>query len=200
MKEMNKKHLEEALRQLPTYRPTEGVWVSIYQELSTDPLPTAVKNLPTHTPPASVWNHINHALSSSNAEQPKLYAQAIKFIRWGTSIAAAILLFSVGYFVATLSQKTRVSYSIRQETAQLQNVKADWNDEEVSFERVMAQLREVKDPYLQSLLRDLVELSAAKHEVEKMLRDYGNDHHVIRQLADIETKRAQVYRQAINEL
>lgn len=204
MKEVNKTTLEDALKQLPLYSPATGVWASIDVALKANPvssLSSAVRELPAYTPPAKVWNQINHALSDANKQPRGLFVRSRQIVRWSASIAVAVLLFSAGYLVARLSQQqATVRYTVRQEPANMQNIMADWNDEEVSFKQVMEKLREVKDPYLQSLLTELEELTLAKQEAETMLRNYGNDHLVIRQLAEIETNRAQLYRQAINEL
>lgn len=79
-------------------------------------------------------------------------------------------------------------------------MKADWNDEEDSFQHIMDQLANIDDPKLNTLRAELEDLTKAKQEVEQMLREYGQDNRVIRQLVEIETQRSQVYRLVINEL
>lgn len=204
MKELNKDILQQALAGLPMYEPDQKVWGGIEQQLGRVQQSLLREKLPTYAPPSEVWNQINRGLEQSNrsfGQQEKTKKMRPAWLVWVGSAAAAVVLFCAGYLFANWHSEPKVSLAIRQEQgSNIGAVIMDWNDEEESFRHIMDQLADIDEPKLNSLRTQLEELTQAKQEVESMLREYGQDNRVIRQLAEIETQRSQVYRLVINEL
>ncbi len=204
MKERNKDTLKRGLAGLPSYEPAQKVWGGIEQQLGRVQPSVLREQLPTYAPPSEVWNQINRGLEQSNRtsrQQRQTKGMRPGWVVWVVSAAASVMLFCAGYLFANWHSEPTVSLAIRQEQgSDIGAVIVDWNDEEESFRHIMDQLAEIDEPQLNSLRTQLEELTKAKREVENMLREYGWDNRVIRQLAEIETQRSQVYRLVINEL
>lgn len=204
MIEKNKASLQEAINRLPSYEPPLAVWEGIDKQLGEIQQRSLLKQLPIYPPPAKVWNQINKGLekaASSAQRQPLKAPSSSTWLLWVARVAAAVFLFSAGYVFANWKNQPKVSFAVRQEQSPPQGaVVADWNEEEERFQNIMDQLNNLNDPKLNALRTELIELTKAKQEVEEMLRQYGRDNRVIRQLVEIETQRSQLYRLAINEL
>lgn len=204
MTEHNKDILKKAIKLLPSYEAPQAVWKQLNEQLQDAQSTVLLEQLPTYSPPSEVWNQINKHLGQANKTKEAQRPIRQIYANWrmrAASVAAAVLLFSAGYFFASWQGDPKVSMAIRQEQgSSIGAVKVDWNDEEDRFQYIMNQLENINDPKLNMLRAELEDLSKAKQEVEQMLREYGQDNHVIRQLAEIETQRSQVYRQVINEL
>ena len=198
MKELNYENLRKALDQLPTYDAPVANWDRIDQGLNKAPSPSKLsRSLPGYSPPTSVWNKLNENLDIVRNNRSRVRS----IYRWSARAAAAVLLFGAGYLYATYDAGPKESYVYSQEYSSNASFTAnDWNDEEASFQRVMEQLAAIDEPELNALRLELEELTAAKKEVEEMLRAYGHDHQIVTQLAEIEVERSRVYRLAIAEL
>ncbi|THH40275.1 hypothetical protein [Neolewinella litorea] len=200
MKEKNYDRLRWALDQLPEYRPGDECWDAIHDGLdrsagaSERPL---ADRLPTYAPPAQVWN----ALSRDLERPPRLPHAVIRTtgLRLAALAAAVVvvLLAVVGLYLG--NQGPEVSYAYHQEAAPVPVV-ADWDDDESSFNRAREVVRARNEPHLNNLGQELDELTSAREEVKAMLVAYGEDATIVRQLAEIERERDDVYRRIIVEL
>jgi hypothetical protein len=92
-----------------------------------------------------------------------------------------------------------VSYAYHQEAQPTAPV-ADWDDDEESFRRARRQVSERDEPQLNHLGYELDELTDAREEIKEILVAYGQDPAVVRQLAEIERERDEVYRRILIEL
>ena len=77
---------------------------------------------------------------------------------------------------------------------------ADWDEDEGSFTRARREVTERNEPRLNNLGHELDELTEAREEVKAMLTAYGDDPEMVRQLAEIERERDDVYRRILIEL
>jgi len=194
MKEKNKKTLRDALSQLPDYGANAGAWKGIEAGLT----PALGERLPSYQPPVQVWNGINGAL---NTPAPVVSIRRRRWARVG-GIAASLLVIvalGLGLWPETVNAGPKVSVSYAQEVAPVSS-SHDWNADEASFNRVMVQIAERNEPALNTLNMELAELTEAKEEMKAMLVAYGEDPSVIRQLAEIERDRSDIYRRIIVEL
>ena len=222
MKEKNRKTLEDALNNLPRFGPQDqsgadagaGLWDKIEQGLDR---PNLAEVLPEYTPPAEVWNGLSAKLRTEQvaAEPTPASGATIRPLAGATTtnrsrnlfrfaaVAAAVALFlSVGLGLLTggdTSPDPTVTYAYSQEAAPARMV-ADWDDGEESFDRALAQIDARNEPTLNTLRHELDELTAAKEEIKAMLVAYGEDPGIVRQMAEIERDRSEVYRRIINEL
>lgn len=194
MKEKNKKTLQDALNQLPEYGADAGAWTGIEAGLS----PALGERLPSYQPPAEVWNGLNRALNTP-AHVVNMRRRA--WTRLG-GIAASVLVIvalGLGLWPETIHAGPKVRISYAQEVAPASS-SHDWNADEESFNNVIAQIEERNEPTLNTLNMELAELTEAKEEMKAMLVAYGEDPSVIRQLAEIERDRSDIYRRIIVEL
>jgi len=199
MNELNYENLRRALDQLPSYDAPNANWDCIDQGLNKEPMPSKLsRSLPGYSPPTSVWNKLNENLDVVRNKRLRIRT----IYRWSARAAAAVLLFGAGYVFATYDAGPKETYAYSQEygATDASFTAADWNDEEDSFQRIMEQLASIDEPELNALRLELEELTAAKKEVEEMLRAYGHDNQIVTQLAEIEIERSRVYRLAIAEL
>lgn len=198
MKEENYDNLRRALDQLPQYSPVPPNWDAIESGLNKTPEPTpAAKALPAYSPPTKVWNQLNGVLDQQASRRRRMRVVYL----WTARAAAVLLVFWAGYGFATFNSGPKVSFAYSQEAqSDASLVSNDWNEEEDSFDRVLRELSAIDEPELNALRLELQELTEAKQEVENMLKAYGNDNEVIKQLVEIESERSRVYRLAIAEL
>lgn len=201
MKERNYKTLRDALDGLPQYGAAAGAWEGIEKAMT----PPLAGRLPAYRPPAEVWNGLSQELDAGT-EQParRLGAARPGSIRrlWPriAGIAAALaLLLSVGYGLLTYDAGPTVTYAFSQEPAPAPIV-ADWDQEDDSFAAVAAEIEARDEPKLNILHHELTELTEASQEVQAMLVAYGDDPKIVRQLAEIERDRSDIYRRIIVSL
>ena len=206
MKEHNADNLRRALNRLPQYDAPAGNWAAIERQLT----PPLRDRLPAHQPPATVWNAINAELTAGRAElSDGEHAPAVvrtlpnrrRALRRVLAYAAGLLLLLTAGFGLQdyLAGRAQVSVAYSREPAP-SPFTDDSELEESSFARAVAQIEARNEPTLNSLRLELDELTAAKREVKAMLVSYGNDPAVIRQLAEIERDRSDIYRRIIVEL
>lgn len=196
MKDQNYDRLRKALDRLPEYQPPTAIWRGMEDGLVRNEDKPDLQ-MPGYSPPTSVWNRLSTDLDVDDKKRGRIRSMS----RWAVRIAASALIFTAGFFYATYDEGPKVRYSYGEEAVNAAMFTAqDWNDEEASFARVMEQLSDIDEPELNALRLELEELTAAKKDVEAMLRSYGNDHRMIGQLAEIESERSRVYRLAIAEL
>ena len=192
MKERNYDRLREALDRLPTYSPPLDNWAKLAEQLS----PPLRERLPTYAPPPAVWNAVSKGLD----EAPRRGTVRQLLTRRWTAIAAAVaLLLGVGAFLLRYDDGPQVTYAYTQEASPTPVV-ADWDEDEGSFTRARREVTERNEPRLNNLGHELDELTEAREEVKAMLTAYGDDPGMVRQLAEIERERDDVYRRILIEL
>lgn len=201
---MNEQHyqtLQNAIRQLPTYQPSQGVWDTIDRALtSSETLESAIDHLPSYAPPAAVWERIGKELEES---------VKVKRLRpaWISVAAAALVILTIGaYFWTTWeSQPLAQVQVVYTESEQPLNVlKSDWNDDETVMQEVVETFAQkaafVQRPENQSLLSEWEELKDAKNEATTVLKKYGKDAALVRTIAEIERQRSAIVKQMAMEI
>jgi len=187
---MNSPHpFQQALRQLPTYEPSTGLWDRIRHDLDRqEVLQEAIRELPTYEPSAGLWERI----------EPQLSKPKRRILRSWWATAAALLALAVA--LPLLWPRDKPLETITFETVQQSGwQELQWelppDDEEA--------IREVAQRFAQSIVArqsetyhllqsELNELDAAKDELQDILNTYGMDPELIHQLKDIELQRAEV--------
>jgi hypothetical protein len=195
MKERNYDKLRRALDQLPDYGPPGEAWEGIQKDLA-GPLGD---RLPNYRPPASVWNRLNQELDQGIPDS--IHRAKRRSLRW-VSIAAGTLLVlaTAASWWAKSNEGPTVTVAISREFAPANVLVKDWDGEEQSFTEIIEEINRRDEPTLNNLRYELDELTAAKEEIKAMLVAYGDDPTVVRQLAEIERDRSDIYRRIIVEL
>lgn len=195
MKEKNHDKLRRALNQLPEYDAPSGAWASIERTL----VGTLDQRLPSYRPPASVWNRLNQDLDRgipSGMQRAKR-----RSLRWVSIAAGALLILALGgSWWAQRYAGPSVSVAVTREPLPAKTLVEDWDREEESFSEIIEKIDRRDEPRLNNLRYELDELTAAKAEIKAMLVAYGDDPTVVRQLAEIERDRSDLYRRIIVEL
>lgn len=188
MKEKNRHRLREALDKLPEHDPPAAVWTRIVRA-----------KLPTYAPPPEVWNAVSAGLDERK-HQPQI-RRLLELPRWAlVGVAAAIaLLLAATATLVDWRGGPEINYTYGREAMPASAV-PDWDDEDASFASVRRQVSERNEPTLNNLGHELDELSSAREEVKSMLMAYGESSAVVKQLAEIERERDDVYRRIIIEL
>lgn len=201
MKEKNKHTLADALGRLPQFEPPAAVWSGIASGLK----PTLADRLPSYQPPAGVWNGLADQLAheealplvqSSDDENPRGGVLRRLPMKWLSIAASLLLVVSISFGITSRDTGPTISYAYSQEVAPSVS-QLDLEQDEESFRNVLAQLEKRNEPELNTLHLELAELTEAKEEIVSMLAAYGEDAGVVRQLAQIERDRSDVYRRII---
>lgn len=195
MKEKNHDKLRDALNGLPSYDAPGSAWDAIDAGLT----PTLADKLPSYQPAAGVWNAISREMEQAEvvASQQSDAKQRRLPLRKLAGIAAAVaLLVTVGLGLNSIDRPAKVTVAYHQEVAPAMTI-ADWEEDEESFTNALAVIEQRNEPRLNALGQELLELTEAKEEAKAMLVAYGDDASVIRQLAEIERDRSDIYRQII---
>ncbi len=200
--EKNRDNLKKALDQLPAYEPPAGLWDQIQSELSTPHVPNeevlheAVQHLPAYAPPMTVWNKLARQLDTVEQVHQLRVVRQRQVLQWAAAVA---FLLATGYAILREpGPKVKLQYA--QETVQQFQVEVDWNSDESIFAQLEEQLVQVNDPAINKLRFEYEELSTAHEDVSAMLKSYGRDPQLIRQMADIERERSDIYRQIIEAI
>ncbi|WP_020571450.1 hypothetical protein [Neolewinella persica] len=195
MKEKNADKLRDALSRLPAYDAPGSAWDAIDKGLS----PTLADQLPTYQPAAGVWNAISRKMEQAEVATLQQTMAKQRQLPWRklAGIAAAIaLLLTVGIGLNSIDRPAKVTIAYHQEIAPAMTI-PDWDDNEASFTNALAEIEARNEPKLNALGQELIELNEAKEEIKATLVAYGDDASVIRQLAEIERDRSDIYRQII---
>jgi hypothetical protein len=197
--EKNKDSLSEAIAGLPRHSPPADLWVGIETRLEQQHnLQTALAGLPRHQPPVSVWEQVERELDSSRGrKQPRSYRILRKARPWVAAATLCGLAFGAWWFLeAETPARTSIAYS--EEVQMRVSFTADWNDEQDQIAFVMEQVDQspVADPReVKRLKSEYEELIDARNEVEDMLKRYGNDENLLKEVARIERERSQVIKE-----
>ena len=198
MKEKNYRTLRDALDRLPEYEPGPVAWSNIADHLAEAAgrnRASLAERLPTYAPPPQVWNKVSQGLDAP----PVAAVRRLPVRQWGAAVAAAVVLLLIAVPLLTYDAGPEITYAYTQE-ATPEPVVADWDDDESSFVRAREAVQERNEPHLNNLGYELDELTSAREEVKAMLVAYGEDPGIVRQLAEIERERDDVYRRIIIEL
>lgn len=199
--EHNKDNLERALEQMRTYEPPLGLWDQIsagMEEAGQDQqvLNEAVDRLPSYTPPVGVWNRLTRVLDQDTNRQKLQVVRRRQFMAWAAVVA--LLISATAWLWYEPGPKVSLQYA--QETVKEFSAAQDWNLDEPTFAKMEDLLSGVNDPEINQLRLEYEELSTAHQDVEAMLVSYGQDPQLIRQMADIERERTDIYRQIIEQI
>ena len=200
--EKNRDNLKKALDQLPAYDPPAGLWDQIQSDLTKPNVPNeevlheAVEHLPAYTPPVSVWNTLARQLDTDQQVRKLRVVRQRQVLQW----AAAVAFLLVAGYAILREPGPKVKLQYAQETVQQFQVDIDWNSDESIFAQLEDQLVQVNDPAINKLRFEYEELSSAHEDVSAMLKSYGRDPQLIRQMADIERERSDIYRQIIEAI
>lgn len=191
MKEKNADKLREALNRLPQHDAPADAWAGITEGLS----PTLADKLPTYQPPAGVWNSLSRELEAKPALTAVQRRLPVRALLGAAAAIALVLTVSLG-LISGLQHQQSVTLVYSQEAAPAQSIH-DLTADEESFERARAEIAARNEPALNELGHELAELDEAKEEIKAVLVAYGEDPSVIRQLAEIERDRSDIYRRII---
>lgn len=201
--EQNYQTLTDAIRRLPSYEPPVELWNAINRSLtSQETLETAIEQLPTYAPPSAVWERIAEQLEQpANAKVRRLLP-----VWWSAAAAALIVLsFGIYWWNVQLSEPGEQVQMVYSQTEQPTNIlKADWDDDETVMQEVVDAFAQkasfIQNPENQSLLSEWKELNEAKTEAKIMMKKYGKDAQLVRQIAEIERQRSSVVKQMATEI
>lgn len=198
--EKNRNSLKDALGRMQTYSPADNLWSSLEGKLDEPadeqddtPLEMAIEKLPGHTPPTQVWNQLNRKLDETQSAQIVRLQQRR---RWLIIAASMALVIGAAAWVFR-EPPPKVTFQYAEETIQRFGVDIDWRLEGDTFAQLEEFMDNTNDPTINKLRVEYEELSSARNDVEEMLRSYGQDPQLVRQMADIERERTDVYRQII---
>ncbi|WP_367388846.1 hypothetical protein [Lewinella sp. LCG006] len=200
--EKNRDSLKKALDQLPSFDPPAGIWDQIESDLNKPYVPDegvlheAIQQLPAYTPPVTVWNKLAQQLDTEHQVRQLRVVRQRQVLQWAAAIA---LLLMAGYAILR-EPGPKVQLQYAQETVQQFQTDIDWNADESIFSQLEDQLVQVNDPAINKLRFEYEELSTAHEDVAAMLKSYGRDPQLIRQMADIERERSDIYRQIIEAI
>jgi hypothetical protein len=200
--EKNRDNLKKALDQLPAYDPPAELWDQIQSELSTPYVPAeevlheAIQYLPAYAPPVTVWNKLARQLDTDQQVHQLRVVRQRQVLQW----AAAVAFLLVAGYAILREPGPKVELQYAQETVQQFQVDIDWDSDESIFAQLEDQLVQVDDPAINKLRFEYEELSSAHEDVSTMLKSYGRDPQLIRQMADIERERSDIYRQIIEAI
>jgi hypothetical protein len=198
--EKNRNSLKDALGRMRSYDPPPGLWSKLEDSLDEPvlaeddtPLEQAISQLPGHTPPPEVWNKLNSELDKSQTAKRIRLKQRRQWLAMAATIA--LLVSAAVWTFREPPPKVTVQYG--EETLQQFSLDIDWNLDEDIFVQLEAYLEQTNNPTVNKLRMEYEELSSAHSDVEDMLRSYGQDPQLVRQMADIERERTDIYRQII---
>jgi hypothetical protein len=197
--EHNRDSLKKALQQLRSYDPPAHNWARIGKSLSQpvaqdeQVLQDAVHQLSAYTPPTKVWNHLSKELDEVRTHKHSRVVRRRQILQWAAALA---LLLSTTY-IAMREPGPSVTTIYGEETVLQFTPDIDWDGEQALFAQLEEQLENIDDPFLNRLRFEYEELSEAYESVTAMLKSYGHDPQLIRQMADIERERSDIYRQII---
>lgn len=201
MMEKNKDILQKAIRNLPIYDPPADIWNTVDRELDAhEQLQSAVEKLPIYNPPPQVWN----AIASDLQETAKEDGQSAKVrtmptYRWLAIAATIALLLTAGWFYMNNSEQASIEIVTSEEIHNPELLEADWEEDEKAIQEVaqlfvQSDIAKTEDNY-QDLLQEFEELETAREEVQNIMKQYGKDPGLVRQIAEIEIDRTEIVKQ-----
>lgn len=197
--EKNKDTLNEAIADLPTYQPPQYAWEGIERSLDRlGNMQQALLHLPQHAAPSNIWKNIEQALDApQQLPRPTVHRTLSRLKPWIAAATLCGLALGAWWFMDNeQASKTTIAYS---EEVQMQiNFAMDWEEEDETIEAVMTQAEQspVADPQVIKRLKlEYHELNDARTEVEEMLKRYGQDDQLLKEVARIERERSQVIKE-----
>ncbi len=106
--EKNRKHLKDALENLPQLQPEEQLWENITGNLAEKGNYRLLRTLRQIEPPEEIWDSIDRQLTAMVRHQRR--KAGIRIIRWSLA-AAAVLAGGIIVFSALYSEKNTLRYS-----------------------------------------------------------------------------------------
>ena len=192
-----------AIRELPDHYPPAALWENLHVQLDRDQsertLRQAIAELPSHHPPAELWEDIAAGLppaEDTSSPRPRVIA-----LWQRPALAAGItaLLCALAWWTFTpgLGKRASISYS----TIEVVPLGTDQDDQEMrrdeeAFELVLGELAVHpllgEDPEIQMLKEELVELDAAREQLQTAISHYGRDAEMEQRMTRIEHERGAV--------
>lgn len=195
--------IRQAIDQLPFYNAPDHLWHGIRGQIDIDQKDSIIKStlghLPQYQPPAAVWSNIEKGLPRDNATPDWL-----RMVRRPLSWAASILLLISVFWGISQNQQPTVSYAYSTQNQDQWLLESDWDADEADFAEVV----QLHQKYLNTfggqsalgLQEEFSELNSARQELKQILRQYGKDRELIRQLAAIERARTQIVNQMAQQI
>lgn len=201
MKENNKQYLQRAIQSLPTYEPPASVWdhisAQLRQEENKGRLRKAIGQMRTYEPPDFLWDRIERELDQPEpgGRIRRLPRRALKM-----TAAAVLLLLVVARFALDRKPAERVTYSVAEKAISAPApFTADWNADENLVEELVSLFEEspkaTNAPNYQTLRTEFDELNKAREELEIIMKKYGEDADIVRELKEIEFQRSDLIQQ-----
>lgn len=198
-REINQETLRHSIQQLPQYQAPPSLWNRIEGNLDGQvSLKKAIEELPVYAPPAQLWAQIEQALDRPQQSKDTGVYRLSGRIRWWAAAAALVGIAAFGWWLvaADAAEVTTFAYSEELQTAP--PVDPDWNEEDQIIQEVLqrAGTSAVADQQVVSQLKSEVnELDDARAEIMDMMKRYGEDEQLLKEVARIERARSKVAKQ-----
>ena len=199
MKEQHRRTLRDGLDRLPRYDPPAGDWDALQRRLDAEaPLQRALRQLPEYDPPDRVWTGIEAGLQAP--------ARRIQLRHW-LSVAAAVALLVVAYqwWAASPQGTTKQLADLQYATETVDDrllAQVPTDEDEAYFARLLKLCDEqpigCQRPDVQSLQRELAELTEARAELQAAIGAYGTDPDLLQQIKTIELDRTRIAQALLN--
>jgi len=200
MKELNKKILDNAIRNLPDYEPKAGLWEQLQNEMQqppVDPLQEAINQLPSYEPSTGLWDKIEQQLHPT----PQV---AFVSKRWLSIAASLMLLVSAFWFLNSneVQDEAVITYS----TEKVDNflLIKDWDDDEDVFTMIneVCDLNKLAcaNPEIKVLKEELEELNSARLMLKTAIGEYGTNPDLVQELTDIEMERTSITKEILERI
>ncbi len=153
-----------------------------------------LKNLPTHQPPGFVWEQIEVQLDQKPTKTIPLQSRTV----WLAAASAALLLISVGLWIYEPLLRThdseRISYSTEQFDKSLIAKSSDTIEKQCKAIEKFCETKanSCEKPAFKALKNELDQLNTAHRQLKEAIGNYNTDPHLLAQLTDIETERADI--------
>jgi hypothetical protein len=200
--------LHQAVKKLPSYSPTDDVWLDILNQMNKEDLEQAklsavLAKLPQHEAPAMLWDAIEVQLPQTATKVLSIFSIA------RMAAAAALLGFAATltlWWLATENQKDSVAYhyTTEQYDTTFKSVALTATEDELAFAQV-AQICEqqaflCEQAEIKQLRNTLEELNQARNELKEVLGEYDTDETLQQQLLAIEQERTDVLKKIMDQI
>lgn len=199
--------LHFAVKSLPSYNPSDDVWLDIVNHLDKEEreqakINDAILRLPQYEAPPILWEAIE-------AQLPKQEAKVVGILSIGRmAMAAAVIGFAATltlWWYASDNQKDSITYSYSTEQ---QNVTANFNAYEANDEQAFAQVAQIceeqsfvcEQPIVKQLREELDNLNEARNQIKEALGAFGSDEDLQQQLLAIEQERTDVLKKIMDKI
>lgn len=197
--EKNRQTLKKAVGQLPEYAAPERLWSEIAAGLDQQQeWRAAIRQLPVYSPPDRIWDQIDRELNRHS--QKTSLVRRLRALPYRQLAAAVVtgLLIAGWWSVARVDEPVKTSISYSEEVQMPSATVSDWGEDDQVMSMVMQEADQspiAERDIIQRLKSEFRELTDARTEVEEMLKRYGRNEDLLREIARIERARSLVVKE-----